>query len=787
MSKSLNGSGSLNLTLNELRLLEIKATKVTGTDVVSLSSLTGNNATFLGTVDIGNMNISGTFGVQNLTVNGPTSIKAVDDTDDNDNKIAFIQGGTDTGILKTSTGLYYNPNSDTLTVGNLTGNVTGDVTGNLTGDVTATTITSSSTITANGNIVTSSLPIDNTDDNYRYIPFQGVGNILHKDTKLVFNPSNDTFETFNLICQAITTTHITATGNTSIKALNNTTANFNNRIPFINGDTTETGVLVSRGNFNYNTSSQTLNCGTFNGTLNGSVSNAVTIGTQDITASGTITINSKDTTATTELCRLLFLDGASNIGTIYDIVRATPLYYIPSSAMLVSDSVRGQVQLISPPLVLLGSTLGSTNASIGLYNDSGTVRNRYQHAGGHLFMDGNAVNSNNLIMTNTTQTRIYNELQCDDDVTITGTLTAGTLNIGTQSATNFSVTNNLTVGGDTILTNTPTASGVTPLSILLLGSNTLQRGAITFNPLSNILTTTNIGLTGSLSSSVLTTTTLSATTLNLSGDLTLTNLPTTVTSRVSYSLLYKNNTTDEVHETSPSQISIGRGLTDVFIKTERIIADTFQCVNGLPINYTCTYNCFDWRTFNHSLSNPHGTFGVDYYVELHTTNTGGHNPTVTQHGANIFIGTNPIIRSAFNFGQIGSTAHWNLSSNAYAGIWRVRVSCVFQNLTPHRQTPKIYLKKYTGTVWIEQPHISTAIDYARHDVGELVTLNLEGVVYLSSDSELVRIYTLLETHEVGNPPTWPDSITDWAGRDINIQMEFLGTGTATTGEIVNAL
>ena len=119
MSKSLNGSGSLNLTLNELRLLEIKATKVTGTDVVSLSSLTGNNATFLGTVDIGNMNISGTFGVQNLTVNGPTSIKAVDDTDDNDNKIAFIQGGTDTGILKTSTGLYYNPNSDTLKKGGI--------------------------------------------------------------------------------------------------------------------------------------------------------------------------------------------------------------------------------------------------------------------------------------------------------------------------------------------------------------------------------------------------------------------------------------------------------------------------------------------------------------------------------------------------------------------------------------------------------------------------------------------------------------------------------------------
>ena len=76
---------------------------------------------------------------------------------------------------------------------------------------------------------------------------------------------------------------------------------------------------------------------------------------------------------------------------------------------------------------------------------------------------------------------------------------------------------------------------------------------------------------------------------------------------------------------------------------------------------------------------------------------------------------------------MGSNVHWNLVSNAYVGIWKVRVSCIFQNLTTERQTPKIYLKKYTGATWIEQPHISTAIDYARMDVGELVTLNSEGV------------------------------------------------------------
>ena len=208
----------------------------------------------------------------------------------------------------------------------------------------------------------------------------------------------------------------------------------------------------------------------------------------------------------------------------------------------------------------------------------------------------------------------------------------------------------------------------------------------------------------------------------------------------------------------------------------------------MPVGYSCTYNCFDWLTLDYDVLRPYGTFGIDKYVILHTTNASGHNPTVTQHGANIFSsGTSPIIRSAFNFGQTGSNAHWKLVSNTHAGIWRVRVSCVFQNLTTERQTPKIYLKKYNGSAFIEQPHISTAIDYARQDVGELVTLNLEGVVYLSSTTELLRIYTLLETHAVNNPPTWSDSITAWAGRDINIQMEFLGTGTSLTGEIINAL
>jgi hypothetical protein len=193
--------------------------------------------------------------------------------------------------------------------------------------------------------------------------------------------------------------------------------------------------------------------------------------TQDITISGTTSINAKDVTSTNQLCRLLFLDGSSNVGSNYDIVRATPLYYIPSSSTLVSGAVRGQVQLISPQLTLLGSGLNSTNASIGLFDDGVAVRNRYGHVGGHVFTDG----SNNLLSTNTTQTRIYNELQCDDVLT---------------------------------LNSVPIVPTTSNTDILLLDSsnNQISKSGLTFNATGGVLSTTNISLSGALSTSSITTT-----------------------------------------------------------------------------------------------------------------------------------------------------------------------------------------------------------------------------------------------------------------------------------------
>ena len=70
MSKSITGSGSLNLTLNELRLLEIKATSIEATNATITNQLNGNNGNFTGTLSVGNFSVTGTFTVVDFVSTG---------------------------------------------------------------------------------------------------------------------------------------------------------------------------------------------------------------------------------------------------------------------------------------------------------------------------------------------------------------------------------------------------------------------------------------------------------------------------------------------------------------------------------------------------------------------------------------------------------------------------------------------------------------------------------------------------------------------------------------------
>jgi hypothetical protein len=390
-------------------------------------------------------------------------------------------------------------------------------------------------------------------------------------------------------------------------------------------------------------------------------------------------------------------------------------------------------------------------------------------------MDGNTASSNNLCMTNTAQTRVYNELQCDDDVTITGTPTAGTLNVGTQSATNFSVTTNLTVGENLDLTGTTTAGGSTALNVLLVNSNnTAQQGSLTYNPQVDTLITTNISLTGGLLSSLITTT----------GNGTIGgNLSVTGNGSMGGDLVVTGNGSIGGDLVVTDDASIGGDLT---LGKQFIGSNT-----TLPLGYTIIYHA---TSYDYASS---GTWGLDDSILLHATSSSGASPTAHQCGKDVsWTAGTTTLKGAINFYSAAGTnsiSHWGLMENKHAGPCRVRVSLVFQNLSTLRLTPKIYMQKRRQIAvgiyqYEDQPQISTGIDHARHDVGELVTLKREGVVRLSSTVNILRINALLESHSTsGDPPTWPDSTAAWSASDINIDVQFLGEATNSTGEFIDAL
>jgi len=245
-----------------------------------------------------------------------------------------------------------------------------------------------------------------------------------------------------------------------------------------------------------------------------------------------------------------------------------------------------------------------------------------------------------------------------------------------------------------------------------------------------------------------------------------------------------------INKKSNSTTVFGTGIFTAkeFIKTEQFIADQF-IVNGstLPLNYVSAYSCQEWDTNI-------GNFGNDDYIVLNRTASEGGSPTVYQYGANISSGTSPVVvRSAINYGQTGSNAHWNLSNNSYAGMWYVDVTCVFQNLktgSGDRMIPYIRIQKYDGSSWNEQRQLSVGMQYVRYTAGEASSLRIQGPCYLEDTNDLLRIYTKLEIGNNVSPPAFSDvaSSTEWAGLQINISMRYLGKAdSVANSEVINAL
>lgn len=105
MSKSITGNGSLNLTLNELRLLEIKSSNIESTNATISNALTVQ-----GTLTANNFSITGTFTLTNLEATGLIDAFNVDvenqllyKTEDTDDRYIRKSGSVNETISGTKT------------------------------------------------------------------------------------------------------------------------------------------------------------------------------------------------------------------------------------------------------------------------------------------------------------------------------------------------------------------------------------------------------------------------------------------------------------------------------------------------------------------------------------------------------------------------------------------------------------------------------------------------------------------------------------------------------------
>ena len=705
MAKSISGGlGTVNLSVQELRLL--------GGTFTTLDTTT---LTVLGTATLGSLTINGTFTLDQLTAN---TIQTVNLT------VSETMAGNLTGnVTGDLTGNVTGDLTGDVT-GNLVGNVTGNVTGNLTGNVTATDITASGTITANGNIVVSSLPVDNDDNTFRYIPFQGANNILHKDSKLMFRPTTNTFETFNITCENITTTNITATtDNTSIRALNNTTA-LASRIPFING--TEAGVLVSRDNFNYNPSTETMNVGTINTTQDISIGDDLSVVGSTSLGSG-LKIQTLNTIIS-ETCRLLCWNNAGSL-TSKPVVNKDVLYYVGSSDTLHTPNITA-----------------SGNVGAGSITTTSITSTSF--------------NSQTVISPTITSSVMINAF----DIKALGELTV------TCPITTLSDNNRVA------FIEAKAIDGTTDY-----GQGILSRGNLFYNNDNQTLFCQN--LWGQV---LVYTPKLRVTPPSggfVAGEFTIDGANGLAAQHAS-SFCVKVNSVKQVQISSTqttffNDVVMNNDLTingnTVFTN---VVANEFRnTFSNLPIGYTATYSCSQYDTVN-------GTFGMDDSILLNYEASQGGTPTVHQFGGNVTLMNGIVfIRSPIDFGQSSSGQYWRLNgwqsspttNQNYVGCWEVTVFAIFQNLSQSRITPKIKLLKYNGVSYEEQTQVTSSTGYTKNGNGSIISMVCNGVVKMTSISRL-QLWTRADVNSIPVNTTYPDTVssTDWTGIDLNISMKYLG-------------
>jgi hypothetical protein len=308
---------------------------------------------------------------------------------------------------------------------------------------------------------------------------------------------------------------------------------------------------------------------------------------------------------------------------------------------------------------------------------------------------------------------------------------------------------------------------------LLLDSatNQISKSGLTFNASGGVLSTTNITLTGALSALSLNTTSnatiggnldvtgiLTVATLNVgtqiitdfevTGDLTaggdvfLTNLGN-ITTLKTYELLVKDTATDAVKKTTGITTGVNLVGGESFLNADQIKTDTI-ILNGLPLNYTETYNTATWGIdFNAS-------FGGGNYLLLPS------NGTLKQYGSLL----NP---SGGIFGLKSALSEWGFTNSAYDGLYEINISCYFQNDSNQRVVPRLNLYRWRSGSYSQQLQLHADSSYIRMDAGKVNSIGLRGKIHLTS-VDTFRIPTLINIH---------------GSTDFVISMTYLGKLTET--------
>ncbi len=345
--------------------------------------------------------------------------------------------------------------------------------------LTANNITASGTITANGNVVVTSLPQDNTDNNDRFIIFQGLNNILRSDSKLTFNPSTNTLSIIVLTCQDITASGTTTTTNLNIGQLLTTNNNIFYACMF-QGDNNDISQAPLLANFHYNPSQLKLKL-------------------DNLEVTGGLTVTAQ-TRSNSQAYPILFQDTSTNEICIES--SSTDFTYNPSGNVLDARNINVVVDLTTEKVTL--DTGNIFNHSTNVYMALKAISNNGTDLSGFgyniaLWQDGHI----RMIGRNNIRNYIYNATSG----TTTERLTISDSNV--QVRTNLQVDNDATIIGDTTITAVnSTVSNNNRIPFIEGGGGTgrLCESNLYYNPNNETLVSANITTTNAINSPTVTVT-----------------------------------------------------------------------------------------------------------------------------------------------------------------------------------------------------------------------------------------------------------------------------------------